>query len=121
MPFDGTSPNQTHEDIERLLAARQRIAWRGGWVQRSYATGFAVCAWQAIALNGGRKTAHLARLVARELPWPYRFLVFSSRGQIILFNDRSATTQEMMLDVFDRAITRRQDEIAKEQLLLCPI
>jgi len=116
MPFDGTSPDKTHRDIERLLAARAQVAWYGGWTQRAYTTGYAVCAWQAISLCSGGDTAHLARLVARELPWLYRLLVFSSRAQIILFNDRSSTTKQMVVNLFDRAIARRKAELTREQL-----
>ena len=118
MPFDGTSPKKTHRDIERLLAARAQVAWYGGWTKRAYSTGYAVCAWQAISLCSDGDTAHLTRLVARELPWLY-WLIFNRRAQIILFNDRSSTTKQDVVDLFDRAIARRQAEITREEAQLC--
>ena len=115
MPFDGFS--QSHPDIERLQKARTRLTW--GWVQHHYHHHGAVCISQAITMTCGDDAARIRRLVARELPFPYRLLFFSTRVKIIMFNDHRGTTYEMALGLFDRAIARQEEHIG--EYCPCPI
>lgn len=105
-------------DVMLLISARECI--RTHWLKHTYTDNHGRhCAVAALAVVCGnrrfrwptRRERHLARLVARELPFNIVVCWMTGRARLAVFNDRCKTTRHDMLAVFDRTIWRlSQDE-----------
>jgi len=118
MPFDNL-PSEPPEVI--LLRRAQRILrnpcrwWKGGWLGAG-AVPSSFCLLSAIGLASDapgwliqhRKMLPVekqaARLLVKQLPKQGLRRFQTIRGRLIAFNDNSATTHPMVMDLFDRAI-----------------
>jgi len=118
MPFDNL-PSEPPEVI--LLRRAQRILrnpyrwWKSGWHDNG-AVPSSFCLLSALGLASDapgwliqhRKMLPVekqaARLLVRQLPKHGLRRFQTVRGRLIAFNDNSATTHAMVMELFDRAI-----------------
>ena len=117
MPFD--NPPQPRREIILLRAAKDRINDPDRWSKGCWVNSESICAMQAVrnACKGHSNAKRsfmatkLARLLAHELPTRYRVCFFlSATSRVAIYNDRKSTSHQMMMELFDSAITRLEFE-----------
>ena len=117
MPFD--NPPQPREDVRLLRLAKRQIDSEWRWTKGRYRHHNRVCTVEAIRVACGNRQRHLSpmsrhllRVLANELPRGPRWVarVLGARSAMIMFNDSKGTTHQMVMEVFDSAITRLELE-----------
>lgn len=111
MPFD--NPPQPRREIILLRAAKERISYPERWAKNCWIDSARVCAMQAVKIVSVRRSMrrHLSRILARELPTRYRVWFFvPAQTKLVFFNDRKSTSHQMVMELFDSAITRLELE-----------
>ena len=103
-------------DIALLTDARSRISNRKFWMQSRFRDGDRHCLIAALSLACGsrsfqmpnRTEKRLARLIAKQIPPDASFItrcrLIPARQRLMSLNDAPYTTQDDVMDLFDRTI-----------------